>query len=152
MKKQLILALVLIGLGSGLVQAQGRYDEHRSDDRGYGRGYAGRGNQGRGDRESYRRDPVRSTIETLYAIEARARVDRHEENHIRRAVKELSEFDRRRQRGQFDRDSLNDALHHLRDLAQADQLKPRDRRIIAAHLNELYRLREGGNFYGDRRY
>ena len=86
------------------------------------------------------------------AIEARARVDRHEENHIRRAVQELSEFQNRRQRGQFDRNSLNDALHHLRDLAQADQLHPRDRRIIAAHLNELYRLREGGNFSGDRRY
>ena len=47
-------------------------------------------------------------------------MDRHEENHIRRAVKELSEFDSRRQRGQFDRDSLNDALQQLRELAQAD--------------------------------
>ncbi|MBY0503186.1 MAG: hypothetical protein K2X03_04720 [Bryobacteraceae bacterium] len=114
--------------GCALAQS-GRYD-----DRGYGRGYY--------ERERYRRDPVRDTIESLYLIEARARVDRHEANHLRRAVIDLTEFNNRLQRGRFDRGRLNEAIEHLRNLAQADQLHPRDRRRIAGHLNDLYRLRD----------
>ena len=145
MKKQLILAVALVSLSSGLALAQGRYD-----DRGYGRGY---GNSGRDyGRDSYRRDPVLSTIDTLYALNSRARVDRHEADHIRRAVRELTEFAERRRRGRFDHDSLNDAIHHLRDLAQADQLHPRDRSRVAAHLSDLYRLREDPNFGDGRRF
>jgi hypothetical protein len=142
MRKQLILALVLVGGLSTLAQAQGRYDDRRYDDRGYGRGY---GNSGRNE---MRRggDPVRSVIDTLYQIERRTRADRHERDHMRNAVKELTQFDQRRMQGRFDRGSLNDAINHMRDLAQADQLHPRERSRIAAHLNDLYRLREGGRW------
>jgi len=51
-------------------------------------------------------DPVRSTIETLYTIESRARVDSHEADHIRAAIHELTEFANRRDRGRFDLNSL----------------------------------------------
>ena len=136
MKKQLILTVVLMGMAGAIGQAQGRYDDRRNDDRGFGRSYG---------RESYRSDPVRSTIETLYAIEARGRFDRHEASHLRRAVQELTEFANRRQRGRFDRGSLDDAIRQLRELAQADQLHPRDRQLIAGHLRDLYNLRGGGD-------
>ncbi len=145
MKKQLILAVALLGSWGTLAQAQGRYD-----DRGFGREY-GRGGYGN---DTYRRpyDPVRNTMETLYALENRARVDRHEANHIRRAVQELTEFAERRQRGRFDRGSLNEAIEHLRDLARADQLHPRDRGRVAAHLRDLYQLRDGSDYRDGRRY
>ena len=117
MTKQLILTLALAAGLSAAAQAQGRYDDRRYDDRGYGRSY---GN----DRDAYRRgqDPVRGAIATLYQLQSRARVDRHEQNHIREAAQELMQFEERRQRGRFDRGSLDDAIRHMRDLAQADQL------------------------------
>ena len=142
MKKQLILAVALFGSLGTLAQGQGRYD-----DRGFGRDY------GRGG-DSYRRsyDPVRSTIDTLYSLANRARVDRHEADHIQRAVQQLTEFAERRQRGRFDRGSLNEAIEHLRDLAHADQLHPRERGRVAAHLRDLYQLRDGSNYRDGRCY
>ena len=150
MKNQLILAVALLGSVSAFAQPQGRYDDRRKDDRGnsgFGRTYGNGGDYGR---RTY--DPVRASIDTLYAIEARARVDRHEVNHLRRAVRELTEFAERRQRGRFDRGSLNEAIEQMRNLAQADQLHPRDRSLIAANLRDLYRLRESGDFRDGRRY
>lgn len=149
MKKQLILAVALLGSVSAFAQPQGRYDDRNNS--GFGRGYGRGGDFGR---DSYRRpyDPVRASLDTLFAIQSRARVDRHEANHIRQAVEELTEFADRRQRGRFDRNSLNDAIEHMRDLARADQLHPRDRSLIAASLRDLYRLREVGDFRDDRRF
>jgi hypothetical protein len=139
MRKQLILALALMGGMTIAAEAQGRYD-----DRGYGRGY------GNNDRDFGRNgrfaDPVRATINTLYSVEQRARVDNHERNHMRNAVEKLTRFDMNRQRGRFDQGALESAMRDLRDLAQADQLHPRDRSRIAAHLNDLYRMRGGGRW------
>lgn len=147
MRMQCILALALMDVGSVAGLAQVRFEDRGPDNRGYDRREYGRGF----GRESLRRDPVRSTIETLYSLDRRARVDRHEANHIRSAVRELTQFAERRDRGRFDRDSLNDAIDHVRDLARADQLHPRDRRRMADHLGDLYRLRELG-FNGGARW
>lgn len=134
MKKQLMVTLALFG-GLVAAQAQGPYN-----DRGYGRGF------GYNDRDRRSFDPVRATINTLYSVESRARVDHHERNHMRDAIQKLNRFDANRQRGRFDRGALDSALGDLRDLARADQLHPRDRSRIASHLNDLYRLREGGRW------
>ena len=146
MKKQWVLAVALLGsLGASAALAQGRYD-----DREFGRDY-GRGGFGN---DSYRRsfDPVRSTLDTLYSLGNRARVDRHEADHIRRAVRELTQFEERRQRGRFDRGSLNEAIENLRDLARADQLHPRIRERVASHLRDLYQLRDGSDYRDRPRY
>ena len=82
----------------------------------------------------------------------RARVDRHEADHIRRAVRELTQFEERRQRGRFDRGSLNEAIENLRDLARADQLHPRIRERVASHLRDLYQLRDGSDYRDRPRY
>lgn len=133
MKKQLLVTLALLGGLTVAAQAQGPYNDH-----GYGRAY------GNNDRRSF--DPVRATIDTLYSVESRARVDHHERSHMRDAIQKLNRFDASRQRGRFDRGALESALGDLRDLAKADQLNPRDRSRIANHMNDLYRLREGGRW------
>ena len=142
MKKQLILAVALLGSLGTLA-----HGKDRNDNRDFGR------DTGRGG-DSYRRsfDPVRGTLDTLYSLGNRARVDRHEADHIRRAVEQLTEFAERRQRGRFDRGSLNEAIEHLRDLANADQLHRRDRGRVVAHLRDLYQLRDGSDYRDGRRY
>lgn len=149
MKKQLVLAVALLGSLGTLAPAQGMA-KGRYDDRDFGRDY-GRGGYGN---DSYRRsfDPVRGTLDTLYSLGNRARVDRHEADHIRRAVRDLTQFAERRQRGRFDRGSLNGAIENLRDLARADQLHPRVRERVASHLRDLYQLRDGSDYRDGRRY
>ncbi len=144
MTKQLILALAL----AGGAMAQVGYDDRRYDDRRYdNRGYGGYGDNrgfGRGYANNGRNgyDPVRATIGTLQGLQQRARVDRHEFNHMQQATEKLMRFDDQRMRGRFDRGALDSALGDLRDLAKADQLHPRDRQRIAGLVSDLYRLRE----------
>lgn len=109
------------------------------DRRGYpqNRGY-GDGRQMRGG------NPVRVAMRDLESIFRRARVDDHEADHFRRALRELAEFDQKAARGRFDRGSLNSALDNMADLARADQLHPRDRQVIARRMQDLRSLREGG--------
>jgi hypothetical protein len=124
------------------------------DDRrgGYGYGY--------GNDSGYRRDmtygnsngrwrnsgnPVTSAMRDLESIFRRSRVDHHEADHFRDALRELSQFDDRARRGRFDRDSLNDAIENMRDLARADQLHPRDRQTIARRVQELRYFRDQGD-------
>lgn len=150
MKNALMLAVALLGGVSAFADDDDRRDRDlRYGDRGFGRGY-GRD----AGRDSYRRsyDPIRASLNTLFAVQSRARVDRHEARHFREAIEELNQFADRRQRGRFDRDSLNEAIDHMRDLARADQLHPRDRSLVAASLRDLYRLREAGDFQDGRRF
>lgn len=86
-------------------------------------------------------NPVRAAMRDLEMVFRRARVDNHEANHFRRALQELADFDRNAVRGRFDRGSLNSALNHMGDLAKADQLHPRDRQIIRARMDDLFRMR-----------
>jgi len=124
-------------------------DDRRGNQRyqGYGYGY--------GDRNGYDRDrdyggygpqyrnsnPVMAAMRDLEMVFRRSRVDNHEANHFRRALRELADFDRNARRGRFDRGSLDSAMDNMADLARADQLHPRDRQLIARRLQELNYLR-----------
>jgi len=90
------------------------------------------------------RNAVRAAIRDLNGIFRHARVDRHEGEHFRRALRELDEFERQASRGRFDRSRLDRAIDNMKDLARADQVWPQDRRIIARHVQELRRLRDYG--------
>jgi hypothetical protein len=113
-------------------------------DPGYGRD---RGGYGYGQRYA---DPVSSAMRSLQQIGYRARVDGHEADHFRNAMRDLDTFQERWSRGRFDRGKLNNAIGHIEHLADAHQLHPRDRAILRDGLRGLYSLREGGgrNGYG----
>lgn len=147
MGKRLFVTMMLVA-AAAVMPAQ-------ADDRGYGRdsrrdgsGYGYGGNYG----GSYGRNarmggnPVMAAMRDLESIFRRARVDHHEANHFRRALQELDEFDRRAARGRFDRGSLDTALDNMADLAQADQLHPRDRHVIGRHIQSLRYVRERSRY------
>lgn len=139
MRRNLILA-ALVSVAAILPATAG--DGWRSrDSRGYGYGAYGY-EYGRGPNMGG--NPVRAAMRDLEMIFRRARVDRHEANHFRRALDELAQFDRRAMQGRFDAPSLNAALRNMADLAQADQLHPRDRQIIRMRMDGLYRMRNAG--------
>lgn len=117
-----------------------RYETYRSDS--YHRGNAFIP----GDR--YRVDPVTAALRDLSGIFRRSRVDAHEADHFRDAMRDLENFRARADRGLFDRRSLDGAIDEMRDLARAHQLHPRDREIIARHMAGLRSLRD----HGFRRY
>jgi len=115
------------------------------DHRGYGNGGYGRdGNYGGYGRPSPRGNPVTAAMRDLQMVFRRARVDSHEADHFRRALRELAEFDQSAARGRFDRSSLEHAIDNMADLAQADQLHPRDRQLIRLRMNDLRYLRTSG--------
>jgi hypothetical protein len=139
MRKQLILAAAITAVFAIPGEAQ-RWGDGPRQGPGYrydapGRGYDNYGPQYRTG------NPVTGAMRDLEAIFRRSRVDNHEANHFRKALRELEDFDRNARRGRFDRGSLNSALDNMDDLARADQLHPRDRQIIARRIQELYRLR-----------
>lgn len=137
MRRNLILA-ALISVAAILPATADDGRRYRNN-RGYGYGAYGYG-YGRGP--NLGGNPVRAAMRDLEMIFRRARVDRHEANHFRRALHELAQFDRRAMQGRFDQSSLNAALRNMADLAQADQLHPRDRQIIRMRMDGLYRMRD----------
>jgi hypothetical protein len=97
----------------------------------------------RGDRWGVdSRDPVTAAQRDLAGIFRRARIDRHEADHFRDALRHLDIFQDRAFRGAFDRRSLDRAIDEMRDLARARQLHPRDRQIIARRIDDLQFLRD----------
>ncbi len=140
MRKQLVLAAVLAAAAIPSV-ADDRRGPYRGDQR-YGRD----GYYGLYDRQGPRGNAVRSAMRDLEMMFRRSRVDHHEADHFRRALRELAEFERHAARGRFDRGSLDDAIGNMADLARAEQLHPRDRQVIRRHMIDLRQLRN----YGDR--
>ena len=120
----------------------------RRDDRGWGYGrdrdrYGDRAGSwerfGRGDR--YGTSIVSRTISDLRVAASRNRVDSHERDHFRRAMSSLQQFEYDLRSGRFNDGRLDDAMDDLRDLAQADQVHPRDRQILGRDLAALRTLR-----------
>lgn len=139
MRRQFLWAVILAAVAAIPVVADDRWGYPRDRGYGYSRG------DGYNDGRQYRRgNPVRAAMRDLESIFRRSRVDNHEADHFRRALRELAEFDQRAARGRFDRGSLNSALDNMADLARADQVHPRDRRVIWRHIEDLRYLREGG--------
>ena len=68
-----------------------------------------------------------------------ARVDGHERRHFDDAIQKLREFQDRWAQGKFDQHKLDKAIEDLQHLANAAQLRPRDRDMLA---NDLVALRD----------
>jgi hypothetical protein len=131
--KTAVLALATASLAT-LAFADDRWD-NRQYDRGFTRGDTRFDNR-------YDRNPVDGALRDLTQIFRRTRVDNHEAEHFRDALRALDNFRDRAARGRYDRGALDRAIDNMRDLARADQLHPRDRRIIASRVEDLRYLRD----------
>ena len=114
------------------------------------------------DNDDYRRgggwqrfggSPVRSAIRDLQSIGSRTRVDGHERDHFRGAIDRLRRFEDRWRDGRWDGGSLDRAIEHIRDLADARQLHPRDRSLLRQHVYALrdFRSNRDDRYWGYRR-
>ncbi len=138
MRRQFLLAALLTAAAAIPAAADDRRSYPRNPGYGYGRdrSYGNYGRQPAGG------NPVTAAIRELEYVFSRARVDNHEANHFRRALRELAEFEHRAARGRFDRGNLDRAIDNMADLAQAEQLHPRDRQLIWQRMVELRHFRE----------
>ena len=144
-----ILGTILLGAAVGQASAQWRDDRNR--DYGYGGyGNGGYGRQGYG----YGRDGnVVGRVMRDLDVAARSSgsyVDGHERKHFESAMSNLRAFDDRWQRGQWDNGRLDRAIENLSHLANADQLNPRARRMMADDANLLRDFRSSRGNYGNR--
>lgn len=131
------------GYGNGGYGRDGAYGNG-----GYGNGGYGRdGSYGAYGRQSGRGNPVTAAMRDLDMVYRRARVDGHEADHFRRALRELADFDQNAARGRFDRGSLDSAIDNMAHLAQADRLHPRDRQVIRQRMDDLRYVRNAGERY-----
>ena len=79
-------------------------------------------------------------------------VDGHERKHFERAMDELRRFEDRWQRGQWDNGRLDHAIEALSHLADARQLDPRTRRLMAEDANLLRQFRASRRGYNSGPY
>ena len=127
-------------LGLMMAAAIMAHDEDRGPARnGYGSDY----------RETqYRRgSPALAAARDLEQIFSRARVDRHEADHFRKAIDALHDFDERSRRGHFDGRALDRALDNMSHLANARQLHPRSREVVRMRMRDLEQMGRGGYRY-----
>jgi hypothetical protein len=96
------------------------------------------------------RSPISSAIRDLQQMSYSNRyISGHDRNHFDRALYHLSRFEDRWQSGRFEKDRLDDAIDHMKDLAGANRLNSRDRQRISYHINEIRAFRSsGGAYYG----
>lgn len=99
---------------------------------------------------------LRRVMADLNMVAAHARIDRHERKHFDEAARKLEEFEYRWARGKFDGGKLDKAIENLEHLADADQLRGRDRNILARDAQDLRQLRftrgrYSNDGYGDYR-
>ena len=100
---------------------------------GYGRRYD-RPNEGR-----YRREPldeVRADLDR--ASRDMYYLSRSEMNRFNKVRHEIGEFQRKWERGKFDRRELDDVIRSLDQVVNRNRLQPRDRDLL---LNDISRLR-----------
>lgn len=74
-----------------------------------------------------------------------------ESRHFNVARDRVREFDRKWERGRFDREDLNEAIGSLARLVERDHLRPRDRDLLADDLHRLREMREHYERWRDRR-
>jgi len=72
---------------------------------------------------------------------SRAYLDGHERNHFDEVARNLQDFQARWSRGHFDTGKLDNAIHNLEHLAQADRVHPSDREMLARDLYDLRQFR-----------
>ena len=146
-----VLGTILVGSAAGQANAQWRDDRYRDDryrddryrddgryrDNSYGYGY------GRGGNVIGR---VMRDLDVAARNSGRF-VDGHERDHFNRAMSDLRAFEDRWQRGQWENGRLDRAIEHVSHLADARQLNPRDRRIMADDANLLRQFRSSRSAY-----
>jgi hypothetical protein len=88
-----------------------------------------------------RGDLVSAVIYDLQRVPSYRMVDRHERKHFDDARHHLRRFQENWRRGKFDQGRLDRAIGDLRHLVNAHQVHPRDRQILARHMEALRYLR-----------
>ena len=149
----------------GYYRDDDRYDDDRVYRRNRGNGRWGQGRIYRDDRYGYgtsgpygygyggsNAGAVASRIRSdLSFIASRSRTDGHERDHFYKAQQELSRFQDRWSRGQFDNGALNRAADNIQHLVNSDQIHPRDRDMLTRDLSMLRSMRSGIGQYGPYR-
>ena len=79
-------------------------------------------------------------------------VDDHERRHFYEASRKLQEFEERLTRGNFDNGKLDKAIESLQHLADADQVRGRDRDMLYRDLSELRQFRSTRGRYSNGGY
>ncbi len=118
-----------------------RYDPYYRGDRGYGDRY---GYESRGSL-------IGQVLSDLDRIGSNAWVDNHERDHFYEASRKLQEFESRWSQGNFDKGKLDKAIENIQHLANADQLRGRDRDILYRDLTALRQFRSTRGQYGGYR-
>ena len=87
----------------------------------------------------YRREPldeVRADLER--AARDMNSLSRHEMSRINKVHREITDFQRKWERGRLDRSELNDVIRSLEQVVSRNRLHPRDRDMLG---NDILRLR-----------
>src|SRR6267143_2653027 len=140
------LILIATGLVLGFTAAQAQpypRDDPYYRQRGYERDY--------GYRQSG--SLVRQVISDIDRAASNSWVDSHERRHFDQVVQKLQEFEDRWAQGYFDKGKLDKAIENLQHLADADQVRGRDRDIFNRDLAQLrqFRSTRGRYSYGGYR-
>jgi hypothetical protein len=153
MKRAFAVAL-LFGLTTVAFAHDDDDDRRRRNDRGRNNGRWG-GNDSRGGYGSNRGgygsgNVVGRAIQNLRYAASRNRVDGHERDHFNKAVQHLQRFEYDAARGNYQSRELNNAIENMSHLADARQINPRDRQVIASDISALRSLGYGGYNRGSR--
>jgi hypothetical protein len=131
-----VMALSLLSVGAMVLPAQDwRYEHRRRAD-----------------------TPVDRTIHDLQRLAQRAGPynSGRERSRVDNAIRHLSEFDSRYDRGHFDKGKLDDAIGDVQHVVDHNPLDERARRILWDDVSSLRAFRAnrgyGNAFYGGRRY
>ena len=128
----------------GGYDSRGGYGDYR-DNRGYGGYGSNRGSYGYGSGNA-----VGRAIQNLQYAASRNRVDGHERDHFNKAVQHLQRFEYDAARGNYQSRELSNAIENMSHLADARQINPRDRQVIASDISALRSLGYGGYNRGSR--
>ncbi|MEO8098073.1 MAG: hypothetical protein ABI811_10260 [Acidobacteriota bacterium] len=94
---------------------------------------------------------IRQVLADLNMTASNARVDGHEAKHFNEAARALQDFENRAAQGKFDTGKLDKAIKNLQHLANADQLRGRDRDILARDEQNLRQFRSTRGYNSYRR-
>ncbi len=146
MKNLTRTVLISSGLmvGGLMANAQYRYDPNYGD--------RGRYSDGRYGYGASRGSLIGRVLSDIDRAASNSRFDNHERRHFEETSRRLQEFEERWSRGNFDTGRLDRAIDNLRHLADADQLRGRDRNILSQDVAELRQFRATRGQYANGGY
>jgi hypothetical protein len=137
---KLFCSMILFGCGVLALDASAQSWQHQPyyrDDPRYRGGYA-RQDYGYG---RYEQSLVNRVMSDLDQAARHARLDGHEAGHFNEAARSLEEFQSKWARGKFDNRRLDNAIHNLEHLTDADRVHGRDREMLSRDLYDLRQFR-----------